>query len=82
MVFFNIMGDIMGVGDQVGKNEIDERGRITIPKEIREKIGLKTGDRVRISTRKDGIIVEKEVDLATFIAEMRGCITVKSDLIH
>lgn len=75
------LGTIVGMGELMGEtNEIDERGRVTIPKEIRERTGLKTGDRVRISAKKDGVTIERVVSLDTFIAELRGCITVESDL--
>ena len=36
---------------------VDERGRIVIPKEIREKLNLKEGSRVEIVLEKDGRIV-------------------------
>ena len=75
------LGTIVGMGELVGEtNEIDERGRVTIPKDIRERTGLKTGDRVRISAKKDGVTIERVVSLDTFIAELRGCITVEGDL--
>ncbi|MHA1637315.1 MAG: AbrB/MazE/SpoVT family DNA-binding domain-containing protein [Candidatus Thorarchaeota archaeon] len=64
----------------MGTGELDERGRITIPKDIREKMGLKSGDRVRISARKDGVTVEKVIDLNKFIEELCGCITIKGDM--
>ena len=70
----------MGVGDKMGKIEIDDRGRITIPKEMREELGLKPGDGVRIKKRDDALLIEKEIDLPTFIDEMKGCITVKGEI--
>ncbi|MHA1928825.1 MAG: AbrB/MazE/SpoVT family DNA-binding domain-containing protein [Candidatus Thorarchaeota archaeon] len=68
------------MGGKMGTGELDERGRITIPKDIREKMGLKSGDRVRISARKDGVTVEKVIDLNKFIEELCGCITIKGDM--
>jgi AbrB family looped-hinge helix DNA binding protein len=41
------------------------KGQITVPKEIRERLGLRTGDRVAFRERTDGSIVveaEKTVD--------------------
>lgn len=70
----------MGVGNKVGTDEIDERGRVTIPKELREKTGLKPKARVRITAGKNGVKIEKAVDLSDFINELRGCITVKGDI--
>lgn len=34
------MGNVGGMGDLLGIVEIDDRGRITIPKEERERLGL------------------------------------------
>ncbi len=70
----------MGVGNAMGTEEIDERGRITIPKEIREKTGLKPKARVRITARRNGVNIEKATDLTDFIKELKGCITVKGDI--
>jgi AbrB family looped-hinge helix DNA binding protein len=71
---------VVGVGNQMGIDEIDERGRITIPKELREKTGLKPNARVRITAEKNGVKIEKAVDLSEFITELKGCITVKGDI--
>lgn len=68
------------MGNEMGTDEIDERGRVTIPKELREKTGLKPKARVRIIAGKNGVKIEKTVDLSDFIAELRGCITVKGDV--
>ncbi len=70
----------MGVGNQMGIEEIDERGRVTIPKELREKTGLKPKARVRITAGKNGVKIEKAIDLSDFITELRGCISVKGDV--
>ena len=40
------------MGNKMGTDEIDERGRVTIPKELRDKIGLKPKARVRITVEK------------------------------
>lgn len=64
----------------MGANEIDERGRITIPKELREKTGLKPKARVRIIPGKNGVRIEKAIELSDFMAQLKGCITVKSDI--
>jgi AbrB family looped-hinge helix DNA binding protein len=75
------MGAIVGVGNSMGEaGEIDERGRVTIPKDVRERAGFKTGDRVRLSAEKDTVTIERVVSLETFIEELRGCITVEGDV--
>lgn len=75
-----MMGVVMGMGKTMGKTEIDDRGRITIPREDREAAGLQPGDRVRVRASRGCLTLEKAVDLETFIAELRGCITVRGDL--
>ncbi|RDE12216.1 MAG: hypothetical protein C4K48_10325 [Candidatus Thorarchaeota archaeon] len=74
------IGMNVGVGGEMGTDDIDERGRVTIPKELREKTGLKTKARVRIIAGKNGVRIEKAVDLSDFMTELRGCIVVKGDI--
>jgi len=74
------MGNIVGVGLTMGRIEIDERGRITIPKDVREKAGFHSGDRLHIKVSKGQVTIGKEVDFETFVQELCGCIVVKGDL--
>ncbi len=43
----------------VGTSSISEKGQITIPKEIRDKLGIVQGDRLIFDLRGDAIIVKK-----------------------
>lgn len=54
---------------------IDEKGRVTIPKEAREALGLKPGAGVRIGVEGDRIIIRPRVSREEFIEVMEGCIT-------
>ena len=74
------MGILVGVGNQMGKTEMDDRGRVTIPKNVRKKAGLRSGDRLRAQASKGRVTLEKELDWDTFVQELRGCITVEGDL--
>ncbi len=74
------MGNKVGMDESMGRTEIDGRGRITIPKEIREKVGLRPGDRVRVTAEHDRAIVQRTVDTTTFVKELRGCITVEGEI--
>ena len=74
------VGIEVGVGNEMGTDEIDERGRVTIPKELREKMGLKPKARVRITAGKNGVKIEKAIELKEFMTELRGCITVKGEI--
>ena len=54
---------------------LDEKGRILIPKETREKIGLKTGGKARLKVEKEKIVIMAPISPEEFIKEMEGCIT-------
>ncbi|MHA1107248.1 MAG: AbrB/MazE/SpoVT family DNA-binding domain-containing protein [Promethearchaeota archaeon] len=43
----------------VGTSSISEKGQITIPKEIRDKLGIVRGDRLIFDLRGDSIIIKK-----------------------
>ncbi len=53
---------------------IDDRGRILIPREAREKIGLQTGGKARLKIEKEKLIIIPPVSPEEFIREMEGCI--------
>lgn len=44
----------------MGKAKLDERGRILIPLEEREKLGLKVGTEINITT-SDGVLILKPI---------------------
>ena len=48
-----------------------EKGQITIPKLLRNRLGLHPGDQVEFKEMKDGIRVKKKVSPARF-AKYRG----------
>ena len=43
----------------VGTSSISEKGQITIPKEIRDKLGIVQGDRLIFDLKGDMIIIRK-----------------------
>jgi AbrB family looped-hinge helix DNA binding protein len=51
---------------------VQERGQVTIPKEIREKAGLKKGDLVRFEVTKQGILISPQEVVATEALEKIG----------
>lgn len=53
---------------------VDEKGRILIPKEIREKIGLKTCGKARLKVEKEKLVIMPPTSPEQFIKEMEGCI--------
>jgi antitoxin PrlF len=51
---------------------VTSKGQITIPKEIRERLHLATGDRVRFLTDPDGRVAIVPAKIS--ITELRGCL--------
>ena len=75
-----MMGDIMGMGDQMGKIEVDERGRVTLPSKIREKLLIRPGDKLTIKVDPDNSIkIKKSPTKEELISELVGCITTPSE---
>lgn len=61
---------------------ITSKGQITLPKQIRERLGVKTGDRIAFRERSDGsIMVEADtvdlLDLFGMLKPRRRGITLK-----
>ena len=59
----------------VDERRIDEKGRITIPKELRKRLGIEPGDRVSIDVRNEEIVVKPAISRTRAIALLEGCIT-------
>jgi AbrB family looped-hinge helix DNA binding protein len=51
---------------------IDEKGRIAIPKRLRERLDLKEGSRVKLVSENGSIVIMKPVSPDEFIREMEG----------
>lgn len=52
-----------GIGtflEEIGISSISEKGQVTIPKEIRDVLELKTGDKVVFVERNNEIVVHKD----------------------
>ena len=41
---------------------LDERGRITIPREVRERLGLRPGERLLVRVQGDSIVIRRAKD--------------------
>jgi AbrB family looped-hinge helix DNA binding protein len=53
---------------------VDNKGRVLIPKEVRDKVGLQTGGKARLKVEKEKIIIMPPISPEEFIEEMEGCI--------
>lgn len=53
---------------------VDNKGRVLIPKEVRDKVGLQAGGRARLKIEKENIIIMPPISPEDFIREMEGCI--------
>lgn len=45
-----------------GVSRLTSRAQTVIPKKVRERLGLKPGDRVRYRLSRDGVVIEKVAD--------------------
>ncbi len=48
------------------KTKVTSKGQLTIPKTLRDKLGIKTGDYIVIKETSAGYMIEKEVDEKRF----------------
>ena len=58
-----------------GEAEIDERGRIVIPSDIRDKLKLRPEQKLKIETSNREMILRPVLDSDEFIKEMKGCVS-------
>ncbi len=74
------MGDYMGMGNYMGKVEIDDRGRLTLPSKIREKLLIKSGDKLSINVNTDNsITIKKSPTKDQIFKDLVGCITTPTE---
>ncbi len=53
---------------------IDRKGRVTIPKEIRDRLDIDPGEPVRIELQGGDIVIRREVDRSDAVDALEGCI--------
>jgi AbrB family looped-hinge helix DNA binding protein len=64
----------------MGKVEIDDRGRLTLPSKIREKLLIKSGDKLSIKVNMDNsITIKKSPAKDEIFHVLVGCITTPID---
>jgi len=55
-------------------SRMTSKGQVTIPRELREQLGLAAGDEVRFTRAPAGVQIEKATRQSVF-ARYRGCLT-------
>ncbi|MHA2250926.1 MAG: AbrB/MazE/SpoVT family DNA-binding domain-containing protein [Candidatus Kariarchaeaceae archaeon] len=58
----------------MGTIKVEERGRILIPKEIRDKLGLKPGSELEIILEEGKIKILPKMILSEISTELKGCV--------
>jgi AbrB family looped-hinge helix DNA binding protein len=53
---------------------VDRKGRVYIPKAIRNKVGLLVGGKARMKIKKESIVIMAPVTAEEFVRELEGCI--------
>jgi AbrB family looped-hinge helix DNA binding protein len=66
------------VGYMSADRRIDAKGRVTIPRDLRDRLGLEPGTEVRIEVKDGEIMVRAAVDRTAATERLRGCIDEKS----
>jgi AbrB family looped-hinge helix DNA binding protein len=51
---------------------VDNKGRIVVPKQLRNEMRISEGSRVSVQIEKERLVVSRAVDPDEFIAEMEG----------
>lgn len=68
----------MGMGIQMGRSRIDERGRVTLPQELRDELALAPGDDVTVEKSADGVVVRRIRSKKELWRKLRGVINEKN----
>lgn len=57
------------------KRQVDTKGRVTIPKSIRDRLNLDPGEEVDIDIEDGTVVIRPRISRSEFIETMEGCIT-------
>ena len=53
---------------------LDKRGRLVIPKDVRDRLGLKADQTMNVEVRDGEVVLKPAVNAEKFIEELRGCV--------
>ena len=63
----------MGMGTRMGI-VVDDRGRITLPQEVRDSLGLQPGQEVHVEVSERGLLLRRATTRDEFIERLEGCV--------
>lgn len=59
---------------KIDDRQIDSKGRVTIPKSIRERLNITSGEHVDVDVEDGTIVIRPRISRAEFVEQMNGCI--------
>lgn len=57
------------------ERRVDEKGRVTIPRSIRESLGIEPGEEVTITVADDRVVIRPQVSRKEFAETMAGVVS-------
>lgn len=73
-VYISHGGPFFGGKMSIEEVTVDHKGRVQIPKAVRDKVGLQVGGKARLKIEKENIVIMPPISAKGFIKEMEGCI--------
>ena len=73
-VYISHGGSVFGGKMDTEEVTVDRKGRVQIPKAVRDKVGLHVGGKARLKVEKENIVIMPPISAEEFIKEMEGCI--------
>ena len=53
---------------------LEKQGRILIPKKIRERMGLRSGEEINLQIEENKLVLKPLKPMGDFILELKGCV--------
>jgi len=53
---------------------VDDKGRVIIPEDLRKKLGITKGSKVKVSLKEDNVLIASAVNSKQFIEKMEAFI--------
>ncbi len=62
------------MGNYMDEAVTDDRGRIVVPKEVREELDLRPERRLSFVPKGRGLVLTPEIGAEELVAELKGCV--------